>query len=149
MEIYMIKIAIVSDGHYAAAFRTYKEISSKYKTKYIQLDSPGTKLADEIPIDSQILDEIRSCDLLVSYIWHPDLAMGLIEQVQEDLKWIIVATWYGEGFKNQLIEYENVKVAGTNNKWDKIDDEVFDEFIGQFGSFINRIYCNGTRIVGI
>lgn len=145
----MIKIVIVSDGYYSAAFNAYKEISSKYETKYVQLEPPGTKLADEIPLDSQILEEIRKYDLLVSYIWHPDLVLGLIDQVYGELKWIIVATWYGEGFKNQLIGYKNVKVAETNNKWDKIQDEVFDEFIGNFGTIINRIYCNGTKIVGI
>ncbi|MGB9977758.1 DUF166 family protein [Methanobacterium sp.] len=145
----MVKIVIVADGHYSAAFRAYKDISSKYETEYIQLDSPRTKLADEIQLDPKILEKIRNHDLLLSYIWHPDLCLELIDQVYVDLKWIVVATWYGEGFKKQLLEYKNVKTAETNNYWDKVDDKVFNEFIANFGGVINRIYCDGTKIIGL
>ncbi len=145
----MVKIVIVADGHYSTAFRAYTDISSKYETEYIQLDPPVTKLADEIQLDSKILEKIRSHDLLLNYIWHPDLSLELIDQVYADLKWVVVTTWYGEGFKKQLLEYKNVKVAETNNYWDKVNDNVFDEFIANFGSIINRIYCDGTKIVGL
>ncbi|WP_414469938.1 DUF166 family protein [Methanobacterium sp. ACI-7] len=145
----MLKVVIVTDGHYSAAFRAYKHILAKYETKYMQLDPPEIKLADEIKLDSKILEDIRSDDLLLSYIRHPDLSLELIDRVYEDLKWIIVATWYGEGFKKQLLGYQNVKVAETNNYWDKANDKSFDEFITHSGNIINRIYCEGTKIVGI
>ena len=63
----MLKIIIVTDGHYSAAFQIYKDISSEYETEYIQLYSPPIKLADEIQLDSKILEKIRSHDLSLNY----------------------------------------------------------------------------------
>jgi hypothetical protein len=89
---------------------------------------------------------IKTADFIISYILHPDLVLELVEQLHDKVGWIIVGAWKGEGFKNQLEQYENVSCPENMCDLEENGDSVFDEFVSKFGKPIVEIECEGNRV---
>ncbi|MFH0968344.1 MAG: DUF166 family protein [Methanobacteriota archaeon] len=66
-----MKIGIVSDEQYGE--RAFEQIRKRFPTKWILLPFPSSLVVDDIDIT------IPPCDLYISYLRHPDIAMELIK----------------------------------------------------------------------
>ena len=91
------------------------------------------------------LKNFRHADLIISYILHPDIVLEIVEQLHEKVGWIIVGAWKGEGFKNQLEQYENVNCPENMCDLEENGDPIFDEFVSKFGKPIVEIEIEGNQ----
>ena len=105
--------------------------------------------ADEIDIPDSALKQLKSADLLITYTLHPDLTLDLVEMIHNDVEWIIVAAWRGEGFKNQVERFGNVTCPENMCDLEENGNLIFDEFVSKFGRTIVKINCQGDKIVNI
>jgi hypothetical protein len=143
----MIKVVIVTDGPYGD--RTYDTICEDFETVFLELEQPDSMFMDDVEVPDDILTELRSADLVISYILHPDLVLEMVEQVHEDVGWIIVAAWRGEGLKNQLEDYGNVTCPDTMCELEENGDPVYDEFVSKFGRPVVEIQLEGNKVVNV
>lgn len=143
----MLKVVIVADGPYGE--RTYEYISKEFDTEFIQVEQPTSMFADEIEIPEDALKQLESADLLITYTLHPDLTLDLVEMLHDKVKWIIVAAWRGEGFKNQVERFGNVTCPENMCDLEENGNPVFDEFVSKFGKPIVKINCQGDKIVDV
>ncbi len=143
----MLKVVIVADGPYGE--RAYEYISKEFDTEFIELEQPTSMFADEIDIPDSALKQLKSADLLITYTLHPDLTLDLVEMIHNDVEWIIVAAWRGEGFKNQVERFGNVTCPENMCDLEENGNPVFDEFVSKFGRPIVKINCQGDKIVDI
>jgi hypothetical protein len=143
----MLKVAIVADCPYGE--RAYEYISKEFDTEFIELEQPTSMFADEIEIPGDSLKKLESADLLITYTLHPDLTLDLVEMLHDKVKWIIVAAWRGEGFKNQVERFGNVTCPENMCDLQENGNPVFDEFVSKFGRPIVKINCQGDKIVDI
>ncbi len=72
--------------------------------------------------------------------------MELVEQLHDYVGWIIVGAWKGEGFKNQIEEYDNVICPENMCDLEESGDEVFNEFVSKFGKPIVEIELTGNKV---
>jgi hypothetical protein len=140
----MLKIAIVTDGPYGD--RTYDTICQDFNCDFIELEQPDSMFAEDIEIPEEDQEKLRTTDLIISYILHPDLVLELVEQLHDKVGYIIVAAWRGEGFKNQVEKFGNVSCP--ENMCDLVEngDPVFDEFVSKFGKPIVEIESDGNKV---
>ncbi|MBI5679333.1 MAG: DUF166 domain-containing protein [Methanobacterium sp.] len=143
----MLKIVIVTDGPYGE--RAYDHISKEFDTEFIELEQPTSMFADDIEIPEDALKEIRGADILITYTLHPDLTLDLVELLHDKVKWIIVAAWRGDGFKNQVERFGNVTCPENMCDLQENGNPVFDEFVSKFGRPIVKVNCQGDKIVDI
>ena len=143
----MLKVIIVTDGPYGE--RAYEYISKEFDTEFIQVEQPTSMFADEIEIPDDKLKILENADLLITYTLHPDLTLDLVEMLHKSVKWIIVAAWRGEGFKNQVERFGNVTCPENMCDLEENGNTVFDEFVSKFGKPIVKINCQGDKIVDI
>lgn len=144
-----IKVAIVRDGP-AFGGRTYETVGQKFETKMFEVESPGGIFIDDIELDPELIENLSTFDLIISYVRQEDMLLEIVDQMNTKVSAIIIGIWKGEGFKNQLTKYENVYVpdviceleSNTNNK-------VFNEFAEKFGKPEIKITCQGTKIAEI
>lgn len=131
----MLKIAILSDGPYGD--RAYETINQVFETKFIRLKPPNDCFADdEIELSKEIIEDIESSDMIISYISHPDLILDIVNKFSEKVDCIIVASWKGKGFKNQLENKENVLCPEIMCEIDNLkgsDNISYNEFIKKIG----------------
>jgi len=140
----MLKIVIVTDGNYGD--RTYNIICKKFDCEFIEIEQPDGMFIEDVEIPSDAMKMLETADLIISYILHPDLVLELVEQLHDKVGWIIVGAWKGEGFKNQLEQYENVSCPENMCDLEENGDSVFDEFVSKFGKPIVEIDCEGNRV---
>ena len=140
----MLKIAVVTDGPYGD--RTFDTICKEFKSIFIELEQPESMFIEDVEIDEEVLESLKSMDIIISYILHPDLLFELVEQLHDYVGWIIVGAWKGEGFKNQIEEYENVICPENMCDLEESGDEVFNEFVSKFGKPIVEIELVGNKV---
>lgn len=143
----MLKVIIVTDGPYGE--RAYEHISKEFDTEFIELEPPVSTFVDEIEIPKEVISKIEGADILITYILHPDLTLDLVEMLHDKVKWVIVAAWRGEGFKNQLERLGNVTCPENMCDLEENGNPAFDEFVSKFGRPIVKINCQGDKIVNI
>lgn len=140
----MIKVIVVTDGPYGD--RTFDTIREDFETVFFELDEPNSMFMDEVEVPDSILTELKSADLVISYILHPDLVLEMVEQIHEDVEWIIVAAWRGEGLKNQLEAFGNVSCPDTMCELEENGDPVYDEFVSKYGKPVVEIQLEGNKV---
>jgi hypothetical protein len=143
----MLKIAVVTDGPYGD--RTYDTISQEFDCDFIEIEQPDTILMEEVEISEDALKNLKTADLIISYILHPDLVLEVVEQLHDEVGWIIVGAWRGEGFKNQLEQYDNVICPENMCDLEENGDPVFDEFVNNFGKPIVEIEFEGNQVTKV
>ncbi len=127
----MIKVVVVSDGSYGD--RTYDTICEEFDCEFIELEPPESLFMEDVEIPEESMKKLQTADLIISYILHPDLVLELVEQLHDEVGWIIVGAWRGEGFKNQAEQFENVNCPENMCDLEENGDPVFDEFVSKFG----------------
>ena len=140
----MLKIAVVTDGPYGD--RTFDTICKEFESDFIELEQPESMFMEDVEIAEEALESLKSTDIIISYILHPDLLLELVEQLHDYVGWIIVGAWKGEGFKNQIEEYDNVICPENMCDLEESGDEVFNEFVSKFGKPIVEIEIEGNKV---
>lgn len=127
----MLKIVIATDGPYGE--RAFENIKETFDTEFLELEQPTSMFMEEIDISPELLAKIKESNILITYTQHPDLTLDLVEMVNKDVDQIIVAAWRGEGFKNQLEQYENVNCPYIMCELEENGNEIFDKFVSKIG----------------
>jgi hypothetical protein len=143
----MLKVVIVTDGPYGE--RAFENIKKNFETEFVELEKPASMFMDEIDIPEDELAKIKDANILITYTQHPDLTLDLVDLVNKDVDYIIVAAWRGEGFKNQLEVYENVTCPYIMCELEENGNEVFDEFTSKIGKPEVDIQSENGQIVDI
>jgi hypothetical protein len=131
-----MKIGIVSDGKFGD--RAFEVIRERFPTEWIMAPFPGSPIADDIELN------IPDCDLYISYVRHPDVALALIEMQKP----VILGVSFGLGFLRQAKEInENIVAPVTmcsleDNTW----VPEINEFARVFGrpTFEMKVRDDGT-----
>jgi hypothetical protein len=84
-----MKIGIVSDGKFGD--RAYEIIREKFPTEWIVAPFPQAIMVDDLELS------IPECDLYLSYVRHPDVALAVIEKQKP----VILGVSFGPGFLRQ------------------------------------------------
>ncbi len=132
-----MKIGIVSDGQYGE--RAFEQIKKRFPTEWILLPSPSSPVVDDIDIT------IPPCDLYISYLRHPDIAMELVKTGIP----VLLGVNLGPGFIAQVKEY-NPAVIGPETMCSILPDTEFwqiNEYAKVFGRPVFHIILDGERIV--
>jgi hypothetical protein len=122
---------IVTDGRYGD--RAFETINELFDTAFIELEKPEAMFIDEIIIPERDLTIIESADILIAYTNHPDLTLELVDMFHNQVDWIIVASWKGDGFKNQLMSHGNVTCPYIMCELEENGNSKFDEFVSKIG----------------
>ena len=131
-----MKIGIVSDGKFGD--RACEIIGEKFPTEWIAAPFPQSMIVDDLDLD------IPACDLYISYVRHPDVALAIIEKQKP----VNLGVSFGPGFLRQAKEInENIVAPMTmcsleDNTW----VPEINEFAKVFGrpSFEVRVSDDGT-----
>ena len=131
-----MKIGIISDGKFGD--RAYEVIREKFPTEWIMAPFPQGMMADDIELT------LPECDLYISYVRHPDVALAIIDK----LKPVILGVSFGPGFLRQAKAInENIVAPPTmcsleDNTW----VPAINEYAKVFGrpSFDVKVQEDGT-----
>lgn len=131
-----MKIGIVSDGKFGD--RAFDIIRERFPTEWIMAPFPQSMIADDIDL---VLPE---CDLYISYVRHPDVALAIVEKQKP----VILGVSFGPGFLRQAKEInENIVAPLTmcsleDNTW----VPEINEYAKVFGkpSFDVKVQEDGT-----
>lgn len=139
----MLKVVILTDGPYGD--RAYDTIKEKFSAEFIELEPPSDMfLDDEIEIPKEAIDKINNANILISYISHPDLALDIVYRFADKVDWIIIASWKGDGLKNQFESKNNVSCPYIMCELEENGNPIYDEFAREIGSpKIDLIMENG------
>lgn len=143
----MLNVVIATDGAYGE--RAFENIKKDFNTEFVELEQPTSVFMDEIDIPADALAKIKDANILITYTQHPDLTLDLVDMVNKDVDYIIVAAWRGEGFKNQLEIYENVICPYIMCELEENGNEVFDEFTSKIGKPKVDIKIEDGKIVNV
>jgi len=127
----MLKVAIVTDGPYGD--RAFDNIKNEFDTTFIELEQPKSMFMDDIELPKRKINQIEDVNILITYTTHPDLTLELVERFADNVDWIIVAAWKGDGFKNQLESYNNVICPYIMCELEENGDPIFDKFASDVG----------------
>jgi len=144
----MIKVAIVRDES-SYGERTYKTIKQTFETVLINIESPSGVFVDDIKLDKKIVDKLSKFDIIITYIKQADMTLEIVETLHKKVSWIIIGIWKGEGFKKQLLKYENVSVPDVLCELEKNDNQAYNEFVSKFGKPKIKINCQNEKIADI
>ena len=131
-----MKIGIVSDGKFGD--RAYEIIREKFPTEWILAPSPQGIMVDDIELT------LPDCDLYISYVRHPDVALAIIDKQKP----VILGVSFGPGFLRQAKGInENIVAPPTmcsleGNTW----VPEINEFAKVFGrpTFEMKVQDDGT-----
>ena len=131
-----MKIGIVSDGKFGD--RAYEVIKEKFPTEWIMAAFPQSMVVDDLELD------LPECDLYISYVRHPDVALAIIEKQKP----VILGVSFGPGFLRQAKAInENIVAPVTmcsleDNTW----VPAINEYAKVFGrpSFDVKVQEDGT-----
>jgi hypothetical protein len=126
-----MKVVIVTDGPYGD--RAYETIKKEFETRFIELPHPTSTFIEELEIPKTDMEIIEGANILITYTTHPDITTILIERFHDEVDWVIVAAWKGEGFKNQFKSYSNVIFPNIMCELEETGDPTFDEFVSHIG----------------
>lgn len=84
-----MKIGIVSDGKFGD--RAYEIIKERFPTEWIKTRFPEGQMVDDFVLT------LPDCDLFISYVRHPDVALAIIDK----MKPVILGVSFGPGFLRQ------------------------------------------------
>ncbi len=84
-----MKIGIVSDGKFGD--RAYEIIREQFPTEWIMAPFPQSMVVDDLELT------LPECDLYISYVRHPDVALAIIEKQKP----VILGVSFGPGFLRQ------------------------------------------------
>ncbi|WP_321506645.1 DUF166 family protein [uncultured Methanoregula sp.] len=84
-----MKIGIVSDGKFGD--RAFEVIRERFPTEWIMAPFIQSPIADDIEL------ALPECDLYISYVRHPDVALAIIEKKKP----VILGISFGPGFLRQ------------------------------------------------
>ena len=143
----MLKVVIATDGPYGE--RAFENIKKDFDTEFVELEQPASMFMDEIDVPADALAKIKDANILITYTQHPDLTLDLVDMVNKDVDYLIVAAWRGEGFKNQLERYGNVTCPYIMCELEENGNEVFDEFTSKIGKPKVDIKIEDGKIVDV
>jgi hypothetical protein len=131
-----MKIGIVSDGKFGD--RAFEIIRERFPTEWIMAPFPQSMMADDIELT------LPECDLYISYVRHPDVALAIIEKQKP----VILGVSFGPGFLRQAKAINEDIIAPPtmcsleDNTW----VPAINEFAKVFGrpSFEVKIRDDGT-----
>jgi hypothetical protein len=132
----IVKIGIVSDGQYGE--RAYDQIRKRFPTEWILLPFPSSPVVDDISLT------IPPCDLYISYLRHPDIAIELIKTGVP----VLLGVNLGPGFLSQAHEY-NPAVIGPETMCSLLPNTEFwqvNEYAKVFGRPVFHLILEGDRI---
>ena len=132
----VLKIGILSDGKYGD--RAYENISRRFSTEWILVDSPESEMIDDVKL------VVPSCDIYISYLRHPDIVLALIEKKVPT----ILGVSFGIGFLRQAREiYEHVIAPPTMCSLESHSGvKEFDEYAKFYGMPRFKIRMSDGRI---
>lgn len=137
MERATMKIGVVSDGQYGE--RAFERIRKHFSTEWILLPFPSTPVVDEIKLP------IPPCDLYISYLRHPDMAMHLVRTEVP----VLLGVNLGPGFITQAKEY-NPAVIGPETMCSlrpTMDSGPMNEYAKVFGRPVYHLILDGNLVV--
>lgn len=143
----MLKVAIATDGPYGE--RAFENIKKEFDTEFIELEQPTAMFIDELDIPENLLSKIKEANILITYTTHPDVTLDLVDMVNKDVDYIIVAAWRGEGFKNQLERYGNVTCPYIMCELEENGNAIFDKFTSKIGKPKINIELKDGKIADI
>ncbi|MCP4763883.1 MAG: hypothetical protein GY870_19080 [archaeon] len=125
-----MKITLISDGSFGD--RAFENIKKKFSdaSMHIIEEVDRNQLIDEYEFNPSVETAIRSSDLIISYIRHPDIIYDLCYFKKPT----IVAIFYGSGLINQINEFNKEVIMPPSmcslepNTGIKIIDEFFQVF---------------------
>ena len=131
-----MKIGIISDGKFGD--RAFEIIREKFPTEWIMAPFPSGMMVDDIDLT------LPECDLYISYVRHPDVALAIVEKGKP----VILGVSFGPGFLRQAKGInENIVAPPTmcsleDNTW----VPVINEFAKVFGrpTFEVNVQDDGT-----
>jgi hypothetical protein len=131
-----MKIGIVSDGKFGD--RAYEIIREKFPTEWIKTRFPEGQMVDDFVLT------LPECDLFISYVRHPDVALAIIDKQKP----VILGVSFGPGFLRQARDInENIVAPPTmcsleDNTW----IPAINEFAKVFGKpvFDVKVQEDGT-----
>jgi hypothetical protein len=132
-----VKIGIVSDGQYGE--RAYEQIKTRFSTVWILLPFPSSLVVDDFDLS------IPSCDLYLSYLRHPDIAMELVKTGIP----VLLGVNLGPGFIAQAKEY-NQAVISPETMCSLLPNAEFwqiNDYAKVFGRPVFHVLLDGDRIV--
>jgi len=127
----MLKVVIVTDGPYGE--RAFETINELFDTAFIEMEKPESMFIEEIELAEKDLKIIEDSDILITYTTHPDITLKLVDMFHDKVDWIIVASWKGDGFKNQLEFHGNVTCPYIMCELEKNGNLSVDEFVSKIG----------------
>ena len=127
----MLKVVIVTDGPYGD--RAFETINELYDTAFIEMEKPEAMFIEEIDIPERDLKIIESANILITYTAHPDVTLILAEMFHDKVDWMAIASWKGDGFKNQLESYGNVTCPYIMCELEENGNPLWDEFVSKIG----------------
>jgi hypothetical protein len=84
-----MKIGIVSDGKFGD--RAFEIIRERFPAEWIMAPFPQSIMVDDLELT------LPECDLYISYVRHPDIALAIIEKQKP----VIMGVSFGPGFLRQ------------------------------------------------
>ncbi|MFA5332154.1 MAG: DUF166 family protein [Methanoregula sp.] len=84
-----MKIGIVSDGKFGD--RAFEIIRKRFPAEWIMAPFPQSMVVDDLEL------ALPDCDLYISYVRHPDVALAIIEKQKP----VILGVSFGPGFLRQ------------------------------------------------
>jgi hypothetical protein len=131
-----MKIGIVSDGKFGD--RAFEVIRERFPTEWIMAPFPQGIMVDDIELT------LPECDLFISYVRHPDVALAVIDRQKP----VILGVSFGPGFLRQAKGInENIVAPPTmcsleDNTW----VPAINEFAKVFGrpTFEVKVQDDGT-----
>jgi len=119
-----MKIGIVSDGTFGD--RAFEVIRERFPTVWIPAPFPQSMIADDVELN------IPDCDLYISYVRHPDVALAIIEKQKP----VIIGVSFGPGFLRQAKEInENIVAPVTMCS---LEDTTWVPEINEFAKVFGR-----------
>ncbi len=134
-----MRVGIISDGKYGE--RARERVSRKFEVEWILVDFPSSQVVDELEL------ELPPCDLYLSYVRHPDVALEVAGKGVPTL----LAVSFGEGFLRQARERNPHVLAPPTmcSLEGKTGVRAFDEFSRFFGRPKFGLEVRDGRIVKV
>jgi len=119
-----MKIGIVSDGKFGD--RAFEIIREKFPTEWIKTRYPEGQMVDDFVLT------LPECDLFISYVRHPDVALAIIDKQKP----VILGVSFGPGFLRQAKEInENIIAPPTMCS---LEDNTWVPEINEFAKVFGR-----------
>ncbi|TDA29461.1 MAG: hypothetical protein DSO04_07585 [Hadesarchaea archaeon] len=132
-----MRVGIVSDGKYGE--RARERLKERFGVEWILVDYPSSQILDEVQL------ELPPCDLYLSYVRHPDVALEVASKGVPTL----LGVSFGEGFLRQARERNPLVLAPPTlcSLEGNTGVRAFDEFARFFGKPRFELEVRGGKLV--